>query len=108
MRASPLWLLALVPWVPAPPAHAPLTPETPLSCALALELHIRAPLILGALQVSVTTGDVEHAWAPYGLSFCWGPSSQGCEGLEVRVVLFAPQDTRTAASDGRTRSWISN
>ena len=109
MRTSPLWLLALFPWVSAPPAHAPVGADSPLQCALAIEVHVKAPLAMGTLELSVMAVDVKHAWAPYGVTFCFGSSRNGCEELEVRVRVLAMDDAPPGQGCAiRTRSWISN
>jgi len=108
MRTSPLWMLALVPWVSAPPAHAPVAADMPRPCALAIELRVKAPLAMGTLELRVMAG-VEPAWAPYSITFCWGSSQNQCEGLEVRVRVLTIEDTAVGqAGASRTRSWISN
>jgi hypothetical protein len=109
MRTNPLWLLALFPWVPAPPAHAPVNPDTPLRCAISIEVRVRAPLAMGTVELSVISGDVERTRAPYAVTFCLGSSQNGCEGLEVRIRVRTIEDTSLReARAARTLSWISN
>ena len=98
MRASPLWLMAVVPgmWDVAapPPAQAP--------CSIAVELDVTAPIGSGHLELRVMTGEVERVWAPYGLTFCWTRTGEGCDGFEVRLrVRVVEAAVLPAASGGR-------
>ena len=109
MRASPLWLLALFPWVSEPPAHAPVTLDTRVPAGIAIEVQVEAPLAVGTVDFSVTTGDIDRAWVPYGLTLCWRASPRGCEGLELHVRVFGMRDALLAlARVARSFSWISN
>lgn len=89
MRAWGWSLLAVLPWTtPAETPLLPLRPATP--CVVAIEMHVRAPLKWGGFEWHLFTREVEHVWAPYGLTVCWIDGEKGCEGIEVRLrVLVA-------------------
>jgi hypothetical protein len=87
MRANRLWLMAVVPglW------NAGASARAPMPCRIAIELHVKAPLVLGTLELNVMAGEVEHVWSPCGVSFCWTRAGEACDGLEVRLrVHVAP------------------
>jgi hypothetical protein len=87
MRADRFWLLAVVPGLWDPSA----SPPPPVPCRVAIELHVKAPLALGTVELNVMAGEVERLWTPYGVTFCWARGAEACDGLEVRLrVHVAP------------------
>jgi hypothetical protein len=99
MRASPVWLLAFLPWGLEPCARQPLALSPP--AALALEVRVRAPLETGTLEVHLMTGDAGRRWTPYAVAFCSNASSTGCDGLEVRFRVLVAQDALAPARVAR-------
>jgi hypothetical protein len=105
MRALALSLVAVVPL---------MTDETPRSppiapCALAIELHVRAPLTVGVLEWHVITGEADRLWKRYGVTFCWTTSMSGCDRLEVRLRVFVAEEARPpvdASASGTVLGWI--
>ena len=90
MRAHPLWMLAVFSWIWDAGPLPLLPPGPPPPCAIAIEVHVKAPLVFGTLDLRVITDEVARVWIPYGVTFCWVRGAGGCEGIEVRLrVLLA-------------------
>ena len=87
MRLCALPLLAVVPLVT--PQDRPVT-RAP--CAIAIELHVRAPLRWGAFEWHVVMGEAARIWAPYGVTLCWGDESDACRGFEVKLRVLLAED----------------
>jgi hypothetical protein len=105
MRAWTSSLLAVLPWLP--PADLPRGPAVP--CAVALEVQVQAHLEWGSLEWHLFTGEVERAWAPYGVTFCWAEGPRGC-GLEARVRVLIADDLprRQSVKPRASRSWAAS
>jgi hypothetical protein len=105
MRALALSLAAVVPLMTDDtPRSAPIAP-----CALAIELHVRAPLTMGVVEWHVIAGEADRLWRRYGVTFCWTTGSSECDGLEVRLRVFVAEEARppVPASVSRTvLGWI--
>jgi hypothetical protein len=103
-------MLAIVPLLPT----ESVSPRQPASCAVAIAIDVRAPLVWGETEWHLFTREVEQTWAAYGVTFCWayGPAlakamagkpaaeaSAGkpnmCEGLEVRIRVVVAADLPT-------------
>lgn len=93
MRAWTSSLLAVLPWLPT----ADLPRATAVPCAVALEVQVQAHLQWGSLEWHLFTGEVEHVWAPYGVTFCWAEGPRGCEGIEARVRVLVADDLPVSA-----------
>jgi hypothetical protein len=86
MRACALPLLALAPCMTMDhPAH----PEP----AMAIELHVRAPLGDGAFEWEMRMGAPPAPSTPYDLRFCSDGTAADCGGVQVTVrVLVGPRE----------------
>jgi hypothetical protein len=80
-------LLALLPL--ASPAEQSRQAPT---CAVAIELQIKAPLPWGSHEWRLMTGEVEKIWTPYGLTVCWATPSNPCAASEVRLRVLVADD----------------
>ncbi len=90
-------MLAIVPLLPTDS----MSPYPPASCAIAIAIDVRAPLVWGETEWHLFTREVEQTWAAYGVTFCWayGPAAEAtagkpnmCEGLEVRIRVVVAAD----------------
>jgi hypothetical protein len=95
--------MAVVPglWDPVAPPPPP--------CAIAIELRITAPLPTGDVELHLMAGEVDRIWAPYGVTFCWTRSDEGCAGVEVRLRVHVASRAELPAVSGPRRhalGWI--
>jgi hypothetical protein len=100
MRAWGWSLLAVLPLTGQ--TVSPLMPAAP--CAVGIEVEVTAPLRWGAFEWRLFTSEVEHVWAPYGLSICWRQGANGCEGAQVRLRVLVAETLPPARSTTPTRA----
>jgi hypothetical protein len=81
-------LLALVPLMPTEDFRL----QRAAPCVMAIAVDVRATLAWGSIEWHMLTSEVERTWAPYGVTFCWLESAEGCEGVQIRVRVLIADD----------------
>lgn len=71
--------------------QAELTRQSP-SYPIAIDLQVQARVAWEASDLKLLTDEVEHIWAPYGLTLCWTQRSNPCAGWGVRLTVVVADD----------------
>ena len=72
-------------------SQAELSRQSP-SYPIAIELQVQTQVAWGPAEWKLFAGEVEHIWAPYGVTLCWVQRANPCAGWGARLTVVVADD----------------
>lgn len=81
-------------------SQAELSRQSP-SYPVSIEVQMQTQVAWGSTEWQDFTGEVEHIWAPYGLTLCWTQRANPCAGWGPHLTVVITDDLPPTARSAR-------